>query len=205
MGPYVISRLILFAAPLMAGAPKPPLASWEGLVAAGGGELGKLVQLDLQACSRPTTWEPFLTRFVPEEYICLSAWSDAQLPWLEEDYETPLAVVFARRGSPAARVLAAAKPHERLTLACIPRSFQAGNLWVEVVLAHKSHWQLTEGAVLHVEKALELLGREAPELAREQLERALAAPLPSHAAAAIAGLLERCGESGSRLASFRRH
>jgi len=208
MGPELLSQLILFVVPVALEAPTAPTVQWEELVQVPDGRLGETVQVHVQAHSRPETWEPFLTRFSPVEYVCLRAWSDAQLPWFEEQYDAPKAVVFARKHSPWAEVLAQAAPHERLTLAVVPRAFQAGHLWVEVVGAQRSSRQLTEGAVLHVEKALALLEREAPALAREQLERALAAPLPVHAVEAVKALVARCDRaalvSRSRTAPFRR-
>ena len=208
MGPELLSQFILFAVPVALEAPTAPTVEWEEVVQVPDGRLGETVQVYVQAHSRPETWEPFLTRFSPEGYVCLRAWSDAQLPWLEEQFGAPKAIVFARKGSPWAEVLEQATPHQRLALAVVPRAFQAGHLWVEVVGAHRAHRQLTEGAVLHVEKALALLEREAPALAREQLERALAAPLPEHAIAAVQALVARCDHALEvarvRVASFRR-
>lgn len=181
MGPELLSHLVLLVAPLAAGTPLPPAATWDELVEIPDGRLGELVRLHVQAHSQPETWEPFLTRFSPGEYVALRAWTDQQLPWYREEYDHPRAVVFARRGTPAARRLLAAPRHQRLALGCIPRAYQAGMLWVEVVGACRSQRQIPEGSVLHVEKALRLIEREAPGLAREQLERALAAPLPEHA------------------------
>lgn len=206
MGPEALAQLILFTVPVALEAPTVPTVQWEELVEVPDGRLGETVQVHVQACSHPETWEPFLTRFSPEEYVCLRAWSDAQLPWLPDQYHAPRAVVFARRDSPWAELLGEAAPHERLALAVVPRAFQAGHLWVEVVGGQRSRRQLTEGAVLHVEKALTLLEREAPELARGQLERALAAPLPVHAVEAVRALVARCDHAvhSPRTASFRR-
>jgi hypothetical protein len=207
MGPELIALFVLFAVPVALDAPVAPVVAWEDLASVPDGHLGEVVQLRIQAHSRPQTWEPFLTRFSPDDYVCLRAWSDAQLPWVEEHYHAPQVIVFARRGSPSAEVLAGARPHERLAIGCVPRAFQAGHLWIEVVGACRTRRQLPEGSVLHVEKALELLGREAPALARQQLERALAAPLPRHAAAVIDALVVRCDRAlqaaQARAAGFR--
>ncbi len=208
MGLELLSHLLLFAIPLAVEAPTIPTTAWEDLATVPDGRLGELVQIHVQAHSRPTTWEPFLTRFSPTEYVCLKAWSDAQMPWVEEHYENPQVIVFARKGSPEARRLADADPHTRLVLAVIPRAFQAGMVWIEVIGAQPTRKQVTEGTVLHVEKALDLVGRDAPGLARDQLVRALAAPLPDHARRAIAVLVARCDRSleiiEARTAAFRR-
>lgn len=208
MGPELLAQFVLFAVPVALDAPTAPIVAWEDLVRVPDGHLGEVVQLRIQAHSRPQTWEPFLTRFSPDDYVCLRAWSDAQLPWVEGHYLAPQVVVFARRGSPWAEVLEQATPHQRLAIGCVPRAFQAGHLWIEVVGACRTRRQLTEGAVLHVERALELLAREAPALARQQLGRALAAPLPRHAVAAIDALVARCDQAlaavEARAAAFPR-
>lgn len=199
MGPELLAWFVLFTVPVALEAPTPPVVAWEDLAQVPDGHVGELVQLRVQAHSRPETWEPFLTRFSPDGYVCLRAWSDAQLPWIEEHYRAPQVVLFARRDTPWARVLEGATPHQRLAVGCIPRAFQAGHLWIEVVGACRTRQQLTEGAVLHVERALDLLDREAPALAREQLQRALAAPLPDHAVQAIRSLCDRCERAVSAL------
>lgn len=208
MGPELFSQLIAFTIPLALNAPQPETIAWEDLVAVPDAQLGELVQMHVQAHSQPQTWEPFLTRFSPEEYVCLRAWSDQQMPWVEEHFDEPQVVVFARRGSRQAERLLAADPHERLALGCTVRAHQAGMVWIEVLGACTTREQITEGAVLHVEKAIELLERDAPQMAREQLARALTAPLPQHARKDIEVILEQCDARirgiETRNAAFRR-
>ncbi len=143
MGPDAIAQLVAFTLPLALGTPKPESVPWEDLVTAPDGQLGEVVQIHVQAHSRPETWEPFLTRFSPAEYVCLRAWSDDQMPWIEEHYDQPQVVVFARRGTRQADELLAADPHERLALGCAVRAHQAGMVWIEVLGARSTRAQLT--------------------------------------------------------------
>jgi hypothetical protein len=192
MGPEILSLILLSLIPMAVEAPVPPKVAWREVATNTEQHLGQLLRFHVQAHSRPEVWEPYLTRFSPGGYVALRAWSDDQLPWIEQDYHDPQVVVFARRGSGAARRLEQALPHQRFVLACIPREVQAGMVWIEVVGAKPTREQLPEGSVLHVEKALDLLEREAPGLAREQLVRALAAPLPKLAREKIAVLVATC-------------
>jgi len=56
-----------------------------------------------------------------------------------------------------------------------------GRPWIEVVSARRTREYVPEGTVLHAAQAEEFLEREAWPLALDQLDRALAAPLPAHA------------------------
>ena len=194
--------LLLHPAVVLAGAlsgvTPPPVVTWAELAAEPECHLGapRLVFVQHRAPLEP--WEPFLTRFSPERYAGLSAWADEQLPWLEDDYLAPAARLFVRRGTRLDRVLARCQPHERLALRVVVRSAHLGRPWVEVLGAQRSRAFVPEGSVLHAEKALELMGRGALDLARDQLARALAAPLPAHARGELEALVSRCEASAPR-------
>ncbi len=194
----MVPALLSFVAPALAGligmareAPVLPLVEWEELVAHSHEEIGRTVRVFVQVEGRVETWEPYLTRFTPQTYLGVRGWSDAQMPWLEVDYRHPRVHLFARRDRAVARRFEAARPHDRLTVACVVRGIFAGRVWVEALGARPTRESVPEGTVLHAEKALDLLRREAPGMAREQLERALAAPLPRRAREALEALRDR--------------
>lgn len=199
MGPEILSFILLTLVPMAVEAPVPPQVEWREVATHPEQHLGQLVRFHVQAHSQLSGWEPYLTRFSPGGYVALRAWSEDQMPWLEQDYHAPGVVVFARRGSGAARRLQQATTHQRLVLACIPREIQAGMVWIEVVGAKPTREQVPEGSVLHVEKAIDLLEREAPGLAREQLVRAMAAPLPALALERVRALVATCDRRLARV------
>lgn len=197
--------LFLSLVSLAREAPTLPLVSWEEVSAQPGRELGRLSRMRLQVHSvEEGPWEPYFTRFSAEAYVAVRAWSDVQLPWVREDHDAPRALVFARRGTRAARALSGAAPHDRVVVACVPRAWFAGRPWIEVVAVRRTREYVPEGSVLHAVKALELLGRNDHELARDQLGRALAAPLPAHAREALEALVEACDVQVREAAARRR-
>lgn len=190
----VIAQLMAVFAPLMSQAPRVPTLpemTWEEAVHDPHQHLGRMRRMVVQHHSQIEEWNPYLTRFSPEVYRAVRAWTDAQLPWVQEDYEHPLAALFVRRGSRAATLFASAAPHDRIVVACVVRARFLGRPWVEVISARRMHEYVPEGTVLHTLKAIELLGRQAWDMARDQLERALDAPLPGHAREALQRLLPR--------------
>jgi len=172
----------------------PPVVSWSALVEAPERHVGTPVRLFLQQHSAVPTWEPFLTRFAPERYVALQGWSDEQILWDETSYDAPQMRVFVPRGGRLERLAARLRPHERLALVGVVRSAHLGRPWFEVLGFQRTRESVPEGTVLHAVKALELMERAAWSLAREQLDRALLAPLTEPARASIVALREHCDE-----------
>jgi hypothetical protein len=182
----------------LAAAPAPEAVTWAQLADAPECLLGeqRIVFVQSQAALEP--WEPYLTRFSPERYAGLAAWSDEQLPWIEDDYRAPAASVFVRRATRLERFLASCHPHERLALRVVVRTAHLGRPWVEVLGVQRARRTVPEGTVLHAEKALELMARGSWDLAQDQLGRALAAPLPAHARGELEELARRCEAAYTR-------
>lgn len=185
-------HVLLTPIPLAAEAPSLPLVSWEEYTARPDLALGELRRMVVQYAAPIDEWEPYLTRYSPEAYVSLRAWSDSQEPWMRADYDAPAARLFVRRGTRAATLVQSLERHDRIVVACVVHDQFLGRAWVEVVSARRMRQYVPEGSVLHAVKGLEFLERGVLDLARDQFARALAAPLPSHAREALARLVGRC-------------
>lgn len=192
MGIGVLAQVTAFTIPIALETPRVEPVTWEELTRYPDARMQETVEVRLSKHSMIEDWEPYHTRFSPEDYVAVRAWSDDQEIWFEEVFGAPKAVVFARRGSRAEEVLTSAERHDRLALACVPQCYQAGYLWIEATEACTTRAKLTEGATLHVERALDLIERDAPRMAEEQLVRALAGQLPKATRRELEKLLEDC-------------
>ena len=185
-------HLLLTPIPLAAEAPSLPLVSWEEYTARPDLALGTLQRMVVQYAEQIDEWEPYLTRYSPEAYLSIRAWTDSQELWFRAEYDAPAAQLFVRRGTRAATLVQDLEPHDRIVVACVQHDQFLGRPWVEIVSARRMHEYVPEGSVLHAVKGLEFLARGVFELARDQFERALAAPLPAHARQALERLVGRC-------------
>ncbi len=163
----------------------PALVAWADLERAPGKTLGESCRVFVQFQSLEESWNPYLTRFGPQDFVALRGWADEQRPWLQADYENPGVRVFIPRGSAAETLLRLARPHERYEFVLAVREHCAGELWCEVLSARRLSKEIPEGSVLIVARALLLIEREVWELAVSELDRALAAPLPEVARAEV--------------------
>ncbi len=187
-------HILLTPIPLAAGAPSLPLVTWEELSARPDLALGTLQRMVVQYADPIDDWEPYLTRYSPEAYLSLRAWTDSQELWFRADYDAPAARLFVRRGTRAAALVADLEPHDRIVVACTVHDQFLGRPWVEIVSARRMHEYVPEGSVLHAVNGMEFLDRGILDLARDQFARALAAPLPVHAREALERLVARCDQ-----------
>jgi len=163
-----------------------------------GSFVGRELRLVLQFHSLEESWNPFLTRFSPADYVAVRGWTDAQLPWLQGDFERRPVRVFSRRSELALdHFFRIARPHERIAVVGVVREVFAGQPWFEVTSAEILPRSIPEGSVLHVIRALDFEQKHAFRLALGELERASAAPLPKHALDAVGKIQRRC-EAASR-------
>ena len=188
----VLLHTFLIPIPLAAQAPRLPLVSWEEYTARPDLALGELRRMVVQYAEPIDEWEPYLTRYSPEAYLSLRAWTDSQELWFRADYDAPAARLFVRRGTRAATLVQELEPHDRIVVACVVHDQFLGRPWVEIVSARRMHEYVPEGSVLHAVKGLEFLDRGVFDLARDQFARALAAPLPAPAREALERLVGRC-------------
>lgn len=177
------------SAPLAPIAPRHALSA---LMEAPELQLGERVSVLVQFEGEVEDWNPFLTRFVPDDYRCLRFWGDEQWLWIEEEYESPLAEVFVRKDTIPSALLAPARPHDRFELDLIVKEFHAGRPWIEIVEVHRTPEQTPEGTVLHAIRAIDLVEREAWTLAVNELDRALAPDLPGHVRRELEEIRKRC-------------
>ncbi len=173
-----------------------PLVPWSALATSPGRHLGEARQVFVQFHSFEESWNPFLTRFGPASFVTLRGWSDEQRPWKREDYDAPAVRVFVRRGGDLETLFRQAQAHQRYELVLAAREHCAGELWCEVLSARRLKKEIPEGTVMHAARAIELLERQAWDLAAGELERALAAPLPEAARDELLLLQERAQARG---------
>ena len=154
--------------------------------------LGQRLRVVFQVQSRPTTWNPYVTRFSSASHNALSVWGDEQLLWHAGEYERPLALLFARRGRTPARFCAEAKPYDRFAAVVHVRQVFLGRPWIEIERIHPLEQRLTEGTVLHAARAVTLMGNKEWSLARADIDRARVGQLPEHVAGALDELAREC-------------
>jgi len=178
--------------------PAPELVTCAELWAHPGRYLGRTVSLRVQFHSWIEEWNPFLTRFGMGEYRALRAWSDEQLPWLVEDFDQPRARLFVRQDAAADWALCGIERHQRRELLVAVRAVFAGQPWLEVLGVRPLVPHVPEGSVLHASRALELMKGRSWLLAAEELERALAGPLPEGPRAELERQLATCRAEAAR-------
>jgi hypothetical protein len=154
--------------------------------------LGAQVRFEGQVHSLPEAWSGLLTRFGPGEFVALRLWADEQLLWEPDAFRTPAASVYVRRDSPAAAALADARVYQRFVLTGSVEQVLAGRPWIEVTEALRLPEEMTEGAIPHATRGIQL--REAGDwtLAAEELQRALASVPPPRASAELTRLRADC-------------
>ena len=139
-------------------------------------------------------WEPYFTRFDPNAWRRVELWSDDAHLWRRADFEDPLPHAFVRAGSALDRRLASCAPYDRVVVEGVVREVCAGEPWIELWSVRPAAPGPTEAAVFHAVRALELDAKGLGPLARSELEKALAAPLPAHQREALEVLLDDADE-----------
>jgi len=193
----VIAMLCVFALLQFAAAHPPeaaPRAALEAVFEEPRAWVGRELRATFQLAALPETWNPYVTRFGTRDWVAANVWGDGQFLWLEDEHATPLGLVFARRGSPAADVLSAASPYGRYTARLGVRQVFLGRPWAEILELSPEESAVDEGTILHASRALKLMASEDWQLAREDLLRASAALLPDHARAELERLRLVCEE-----------
>jgi len=160
--------------------------------------LGERVRFRVQLAGVVETWNPWVTRFGPADWVGFEAWPDERFTFDEAVYRDPAPRLFVRRGSAAARALAAAARYARFEVVGAVRERLLDEPWIEVESVEELEGFVGEGTILHVVRAQELQAQGAFDLALEQLERALAGPLPPHAAQEVQRRIAACRAAGER-------
>lgn len=168
---------------------------------------GRRVRFHFQFAGPRASWEPFLSRFGPEQFVAVSAWGDDESPWEPEVYANPIGSLFARRGEQVEASLALARKHQRFLAVGVVRDVFVDEPWIELQSIERTVQHVPEGTLLHVQKARGFQRLEQWDLALDQLQRAMSAPLPAHALAGLQALeaeVERLqGEQDARRSALR--
>lgn len=180
-----------------------PLLDLEALFARPRPWLGREVRFTFQLAELPEHWNPFMTRFGTRDHVAARVWGDGQLLWREDEFASPLGLVFAARGSEPARVLAEAGRYQRFTARARVVEVFAGAPWAELLELVPERRAVVEGSILHAGRALRLMAAGDWQLAREDLVRAGAAALPEHAREELDRLLARCDAAIAERAARR--
>lgn len=142
---------------------------------------GRRVRFRLQLDARSETWIPYLSRFGPADWVALAAWPDEAFTWEPAVYADPAPRLFVRRGTGPEELLRRTERYQRLEAVGVVREIFLGEAWIELERLRPLPGSVSEGTILHVERALGLVREASFGLADEQLLRALDAPLPDHA------------------------
>jgi hypothetical protein len=156
------------------------------------GWLGTRVRFTFQFQASPPVWNPYVTRFGTNDYVGAVGWGDDQFLWRAEDFEAPCVLVFARRGTPAAALLASARTYARFEVVGRVSQVFLGLPWIELETAERLPQEIGEGAVLHASRALRAMETGDWGRALEDLARAEISNLPPHALGELARLRSIC-------------
>ena len=150
------------------------------------------VQFVLQVCQPSADWNPFHTRFTPEDWVGLSAWGDERFAWQPDVWADPATRLFALRGTAAAGAFEHARPGERFAVEGRVRAVFAGQPWIEITQARQLERMVGQGTLLCASRALEAMSGGRWQRAVQELDRALAAFLPLHARAELERMRAEC-------------
>lgn len=191
--PLVLAGTVLATEPAVESMPQQDLrVAYEELTENPAQYLGQEVRFAFSVASTVSRWNPFLTRFGTQQWDCVRGWSDASFPWRAEDYARPSVRLFFRKGTRNARRATSAQMYYRFEIEGIVREFLAGEPWIEVTSIRQLDSRLTEGTVIHAERALREIVSEQYVLALENLERARVGKIPDESARELDRLIVEC-------------
>ncbi len=139
-------------------------------------------------------WNPFGTGFAPQSHLSARVWTDSQRLWDRLDFNNPQGAIYVLSGSRAARTLAKTERFQRLLCVGRVRNLRCGKPWIEVTKIYVSRRTVSEGSLLHAIRAVELHGRDALTMARDEYARALTANLPKAVRSELEGFIEACAK-----------
>ena len=189
-GPQVLPA----ESPTVDAPPAPPQVAYEDVLLDAEAHTGRRLRTVLQFHSLIGDWNPFLTRFAPEAYVGVRAWTDGQFPWIREAFDAPAVRLYVARDTELTGLFESARRHDRFEITFIVREHFAGSEWGEILQARRTPENVPEGTVLHAVRALDWMEKGVFELAGSELDRALSAPLPGPAWEALLDLRKRCVE-----------
>ena len=156
--------------------------------------LGEEVRFVFQLGGELKTWEPWVTPFGAEDYRAFSAWGDSALLWEAADYADLTSRLFVRRGSLVSKLMSKVRRYDRFEVRAVVRTIFLDEPWIELLEVRRLNERVSQGTVLHAERALKLIENEHFELALGELERARQGRLPAHIGQKLVELHEQCQE-----------
>jgi hypothetical protein len=170
----------------------PALVSWSELCERPCRWLGRKVRVRMQYESELTDWNAYMTRFGTGQFDALRAWSDEQLPWIEQEFHAPEGLLFVRKGSAQQHALDSAKTYSRYECTIQVREVFLDTPWAEIIDVRPMAEQIREATVIHAARAIELMNERSFDLAKLELDVALEAPLPEAPLHALKLLRDAC-------------
>lgn len=157
--------------------------------------MGRRVRFTFQFQSAPDDWNPYMTRFGTRDYAAAIGWGDDQILWRSEDFAAPSVLLFARRGTPAAELLAEGQTYARYEVVGRVGQVFLGLPWIEIEQLTRLPEETGEGAILHVSRALRSMESGDWTRALEDIARAEVSNLPAAAREELARLRTRCEDA----------
>ena len=138
-------------------APEGELAALGALHADPLASLGATMRVRFQFAEPLASWNPYLTRFGTDDYQAVRAWDDEQFLWNSDEWAHPLATLFARRGSAAARTLEGAPKYARFEARARVQQVFLGRPWIELLDIARLELEVDEASLLHASRATLLI------------------------------------------------
>ena len=156
--------------------------------------LGQRVRVVFQVHSHPAQWNPYLTRFGTADWTAVKVWAEHQFLWDVREYEHPLGLIFAPRGSAAHTALKPAGEFSRFEATIRVEQVFLGRPWVSILDLQPLRAETGRGSILHASRALNLMASGEWRLAMDDLSRAGVPGLPETAQAELDRLAAFCEE-----------
>lgn len=162
--------------------------------------LGQRVRVVFQVHSQPAQWNPYLTRFGTADWTAVKVWAEHQFLWDPREYEHPLGLIFAPRGSAAHAALKPGREFSRFEATILVEQVFLGRPWVSILEVEQLRAETGRGSILHASRALKLMASGEWRLAMDDISRASVPELPEAAQAELDRLTAFCED---RLAEIR--
>ncbi len=134
------------------------------------------VTFEIQFGGLSTVYNPFFTRFVPTDYVGLSAWGTEQEIWKLEEFRKDFHFLFVDKRSSAAIPLYKLKKFQRARVVALVRNTFQGTAWIEITELTPLPKSLDEATLFHMVRGETLMKEGKWKAARAQLMKASASP-----------------------------
>jgi hypothetical protein len=118
-------------------------------------------------------YNPYFTRFVPEDYFNFSAWADGQKLWRRQEYKNDFAFLFVDKRNPSLKDFLGLKRFDRISVIGSVLDTFKGMPWIEVHSMRPIPGKLTEKALIHRVRGDYAMKTNRPRIAVKELTQAL--------------------------------